>query len=118
MEEKQVGFLLDQQYRLRRNFWSARYLYFSRTESIIVQQYFGQQLRYPPVFALVSGTVHRTVSLPSVRFPSPTQKTPPPLWGSGVFWSRVRESNPTKILAYQCFFTLMAVFVAELILKF
>jgi len=33
-------------------------------------------------------------------------------------WSRVRESNPTKILVYQCFFTLMAVFVAELILKF
>ncbi len=34
------------------------------------------------------------------------------------FWSKGRESNPTKILVYQYFFAFVAVFVAELILKF
>ena len=34
-----------------------------------------------------------------------------------LFWSRVRESNPTKILAYQQLFGFVADFVAESILK-
>ena len=33
-------------------------------------------------------------------------------------WSRVRESNPTKTVVRQCFFSFVADFVAELILKF